>query len=134
MLDLASLHRHASRVLPAALQTTGVLLRDATPARIAGLLLPLRHVRRGSLRFVLAGSTMARLANAPSASLQQARQPRDPACPGYGPWRVHGEGRGVRYVSQRLDGRAVLCVIPARQLLVYAWHDRPLPESRGDRD
>ena len=133
MLDLASLYRRASRVLPAALQTSGLLLREATPARIARLLLPLGHVRRGSLRFVLAAATLERLAHSPGACLQQARQPRDRACPGYGPWQAYGQGRGLRYVSQRRDGHAALCLLPARRLLVYAWDDRRAIR-RLDRD
>ncbi len=133
MLDLASLHRRASRVLPAALQTSGLLLREATSARIARLLLPLGHVRRGSLRFVLAGATVERVARSPIACLQQARQPRDPARPGYGPWQAYGQGPGLRYVSQRLDGHAALCLLPARRLLVYAWDDRRVL-LRLDRD
>lgn len=133
MLDLPALHRRARRVLPECLHTCGLVLHEATPARIASLLLPLRHVRRGSLRFRLAPESLAALATAPLAYLRDAVEAREGlGCRrgrlAYGPWQMHGTAGARRFVSRSRDGRAALCVIPARRLAVYAWNDR----RRGD--
>lgn len=133
MLDLSTLHRRARRVLPECLRTSTVLVgADAGEAGLAALLLPLRHVRRGSLWFRLAPETVDRLRREPQACLQDALRAREglgrhraPLL--YRPWWAMASAPWPWFATASRDGRVRLWLLPVQGLAIYAWDDRAGP-------
>ena len=101
MLDLATLHRRASKVLPEVIQTSGVVAADKDPHALAALLFPLRRKSGGSLRFQLSAATLKAMATVPLAYLENATHARQglgrrQAPSPYRPWRkALAPGRAV---------------------------------------
>ncbi|MEL1264988.1 hypothetical protein [Pseudoxanthomonas putridarboris] len=131
MLDVATLHRRACRVLPEKIQTCGVLAGAMDEPRLAVLLLPLARRRQGGIAYRLAAATLAALAADPLAYLQDAYRAREglgrriaPLL--YGAWRQVGHGGMACFHTVSRDGRASLALLPARKRAVYAWNDHGL--------
>lgn len=132
MLDIPTLHRRASRVLPASLRTRGVLNPACTPRELAALLLPLQHRHRGSLWFRLAEDTTQRLCEDTEAGLRDAQVARaglarhaEPMQ--YQRWQVVATAPHPIYRTCSRDRRACLWLLPTQALLVYAWDDAMPP-------
>ena len=143
MLDLATLHRRASKVLPEVIQTSGVVAADKDPHALAALLFPLRRKSSGSLRFQLSAATLKAMATEPLAYLENATRARQglgrrQAPFTYRPWRralvpgmavpharngKEGTGSCVVYFTSKSDGKALLMVIPELRMAVYLWND-----------
>ncbi|HVK50845.1 MAG TPA: hypothetical protein VM469_03795 [Pseudoxanthomonas sp.] len=132
MLDQATLHRRASRVLPANLRTRGVVIEAESMADLAELLLPLRHRPRGSLCFRLDEATAQRLREDPEASLREApiaraglaRHARPMS---YGQWTPVASTPQPIYAARSQDQHACLWLLPMAALLIYAWDDAASP-------
>lgn len=138
MLDPATLHRLATRVLPSGLRTQQVIGMPADESALAALLLPLRHVHRGSLWFRLAEETRAALAADPLACLQEAVVAREGlgrrrARMAYAPWTAVTASPPPVYATHSIDERVRLWLIPATGVLVYAWDDRGMRQRRATR-
>ena len=143
MLDLATLHRRASKVLPEVIQTSGVVQAAHDPRALAALLFPLRRKSNGSLRFQLSATTLQAMATDPLVYLEQATQARQglgrrqapftyrhwrkALVPGMAisPARNEKEGTGycVVYFTSKSAGKALLLVIPDLRLAIYLWND-----------
>jgi hypothetical protein len=143
MLDLPTLHRRASKVLPEVIQTSGVVQAAHDPHALAALLFPLRRKSSGSLRFQLSSATLKAMATDPLTYLEQATQARQglgrrQAPFTYRHWRkalIPGmaishtgnerkcTGSCVVYFTSKSDGKALLLVIPDLRLAVYLWND-----------
>ena len=135
MVTADTLHKRATRVLPQVIQTSGVLLADNAESEIATLLFPLRRKSSGSVMFRLSAQTIANLSDNPAGYLTQATCARQGmgrhARPfTYRPWRkaVLPVGRLDAaplevYFTTKTDGKALLVLVPAERLLVYAWND-----------
>ncbi|MDR7069040.1 hypothetical protein J2X02_001891 [Pseudoxanthomonas japonensis] len=128
MLDLATVHRRARRVLPARIDTSRVVLATAGPARLAALLLPLGHRHRGTVLFELSPSTRQALDARALMFLQDACVAREglgrhglPLA--YEAWRPMHSGEAVGFITRSRDGRACLQLDPAQGLALYAWDD-----------
>jgi hypothetical protein len=137
MLDLATLHRRACRVLPDKIDTDAVLLDAADDRQLAALLLPFSHRRRGCLVFRLSATTLRSLASRAALYLQDACRAREglgrrtrPLT--YAAWTQEGPGPASRFRTYSVDGRADLCLLPAAASAVYVWDDRGL-EREGMR-
>jgi hypothetical protein len=129
MLDAATLHRRARRVLPDKIQTCGIVTDAVDPARLASLLLPLGHRRRGAILFELSSVTRSVLAARSLAFLQDALTAREGlarrAAPlAYHAWQAVSQGAFVGFRTTSRDGRASLWLAPCAGLAVYAWDDR----------
>lgn len=130
MLDVATVHKRARRVLPEVLATSGVLLEDRSPGGLAALLFPLRRKSSGSVAFRLSIDTAAALQADPwnfLASAIEARETlgRHGSRPTYRPWRAvrTTNADAVAYFTSTIDGRASLAVIPSERLAIYLWRD-----------
>ena len=82
MIDPATLHRRARRVLPEKIGTDAVIVEAMDDATLTMLLAPLAHRRRGCLLFRLSSQTIAALVARAAGYLQDARQARE----GLGRW------------------------------------------------
>lgn len=151
MLDLSTLHRRATKVLPEVIQTSGVVPASEEPGALAALLFPLRRKSSGSLRFRLSAMVIEAMAADPLAYLEQALRARQglgrlqtPFA--YRPWRKASiprlapsnaradstrTGSCAVYFTTKSDGRALLLVVPEMRLAIYLWndHDAPLLED-----
>jgi len=145
MVTAGALHKRATRVLPEVIETSGVLLPDSGESGIAALLFPLRRKSSGSLVFRISAQSLAKLSSNPDGYLMQATCAREGigrhAKPfAYRPWRkavvpfgcMHVEKRhpgqefapGVEvYFTMKMDGKALLVLIPEDRMLFYVWHD-----------
>ncbi|GGD38942.1 hypothetical protein [Pseudoxanthomonas indica] len=130
MLDQATLHRRASRVLPASLRTRGLLTEAQSTADLAELLLPLWHRPRGSLWFRLDEVIAQRLRDDPLACLREAPVARaglarhaPPRT--YEAWQPVASTPQAIYAARSQDQHACLWLLPAAALLIYAWDDAP---------
>ena len=128
MLDLATLHRRACRVLPPRIDTCRVVLDVAGEAGLTALLLPLRHRHRGTIAFELSSSTRQALDACPLVFLQDACVAREGlarhgAPLAYEPWRPLPQGSSNGFITRSRDGRVRLQLDPARGLALYAWED-----------
>ena len=128
MLDLPTLHRRASRVLPASLRTRGVLTQSESPRDLAALLLPLRHTPRGSVWFRLEDATARAWREDPAHCLDsnvvaRAGLGRHASPMRYRDWDVVAAAPSAIYRAQSRDRRARLWVLPAQGLVVYDWDD-----------
>ncbi len=128
MLDVETVHRRASRVLPEVVRTSGVLVEDASECGLAALLLPLRRKPSGVVAFLLSEATMRDLQGDALAFLRSATRAR--AALGrfakpfdYRPWRALGLECGAAYFTSRRDGRAWIVLLPAECLAIYGWRD-----------
>jgi len=135
MLDLATLHRRACRVLPDKIETDAVLLDDTDDRQLAALLLPLSHRQRGCLVFRLSSWTLRALTSRAALHLQDACQAREglgrrtrPLT--YAAWTQEGTGPALRFHTYSEDGHAGLCLLPAAASAVYVWDDRGLVRAR----
>lgn len=135
MIDLPTLHRRASRVLPANLQTRAVLTGARSLGEMAQLLLPLWRQRRGSVWFRLDEATARELCEHPEQGLRQARTAR--AALGrqtqplqYARWRSVAAAPQPIYRTHTRDHRAWLWLLPQQGLLVYAWDDAAATPAR----
>ena len=128
MLDIESVHRRASRVLPVVVRTCGVLVGDASERGLATLLLPLRRQPSGVVAFTLSQVTLRELQGDALGFLQSATQAR--AALGrfaepfdYRPWRALELEAGSAYFTAKRDGRAWIVLLPVERLAVYGWRD-----------
>lgn len=132
MLDLATLHRRACRVLPPQIDTCRIVLDVAGEAGLMALLLPLGHRHRGTILFELSSSTRQALGTCPLVLLQNACVAREGlarhgAPLAYEAWRPLPQGSSNGFITRSRDGRVRLQLDPAQGLALYAWDDR-----RGD--
>ena len=128
MLNVETLHRRARRVLPEIVQTSCVLVEDASEASLAALLLPLRRKASGVVRFRLSEATLRQLRDDAPGCLHAATQARAPlgrfAEPfDYRPWRSIPLGGEVAYFTSQREGQAWILLLPAERLAVYGWRD-----------
>lgn len=128
MLDLATLHRRARRVLPLQIDTCRVVLDVAGEAGLTALLLPLRHRHRGTIAFELSSSTRQALDACPLVFLQDACVAREGlarhgAPLAYEAWQPLPQGSSNGFITRSRDGRVRLQLDPARGLALYAWDD-----------
>lgn len=136
MLDQDTLHRRASRVLPASLRTRGLLTEAQSTPELAELLLPLWHRPRGSLWFRLDEEVAGRLRD---ASVDQLREPlvaraglaRHAAPMTYEGWTPVASTPQPIYAARSRDQHACLWLLPMAALLVYAWDDTPCAKVRA---
>jgi hypothetical protein len=136
MLDQATLHRRACRVLPANLGTRGLLTQAQSTAELAGLLLPLWHRPRGSLGFRLDEATTRRWLEDPQSNLREppvaraglARHARPLA---YEAWTPVASMPQPIYVARTRDQHACLWLLPMAALVIYAWDDGPCATVRA---
>lgn len=129
MLDVATVHRRARRVLPAQVHTRGVVLYACDAPTLCALLMPLAHRRSGRIVFRLEDDTLHALASRPMALLHAATQAREGLHPRvapfeYAPWCAMQHDGAACFLTARRDGRATLALWPAQQQAVYAWNDR----------
>ena len=134
MIDPATLHRRARRVLPEKIGTDAVIVEAMDDATLTMLLAPLAHRRRGCLLFRLSSQTIAALVARAAGYLQDARQAREglgrwtrPLT--YTEWRSQGLGASQRFDTRSDDGRAALCLLPAAACAMYVWDDRGLQHT-----
>ena len=134
MIDPATLHRRARRVLPEKIGTDAVIVEAMDDATLTMLLAPLAHRRRGCLLFRLSSQTIAALVARAAGYLQDARQAREglgrwtrPLT--YTAWRSQGQGASQLFDTRSDDGRAALCLLPAAACAVYVWDDRGLQHT-----
>ncbi len=128
MLDVETVHRRASRILPEVVKTSGVRIRDASERGLAALLMPLRRKPSGVVVFTLSEATMRdlredalgflRAATRARAALGRFAEPFD-----YRPWRALELEAGTAYFTAKRDGRAWIVLLPAERLAVYGWRD-----------
>lgn len=109
MLDLATVHRRARRVLPLQIETRRVVLDAAGEEALASLLLPMGHRQRGSIVFELSDDTLCALKARSLTFLQDARTAR--------------EGLGRRSVPMAYDAWQPVVAYPARGFVTTS-HDR----------
>lgn len=128
MLDVGTLHRRASRILPEVVQTSGVLVEDASERGLAALLLPLRRKPSGVVAFTLSEATLRDLRGDALGFLHAATRAR--AVPGrfaepfdYRPWRALELDGATAYFTSQRDGRAWIVLLPAERLAIYGWRD-----------
>lgn len=129
MLDLASLHRRARRVLPPPVESSEVVVDACDASTLCALLLPLRHRRQGRIVFRLAPDTVRGLGRKPLDYLQDAVRAREGlgrrrTPMRYTAWRQGGGDGGACFYAYSLDGRAALVLLPASAMAIYAWDDR----------
>ena len=128
MLNVETVHRRASRVLPEVVRTSGVLVGDISECGLAALLLPLRRKSSGVVAFNLSKATLCELQADPLGFLQSATRARAAlgrfAAPfDYRPWRaLELEGDRAYFTSQK-DGRAWIVLLPAERQVIYGWRD-----------
>ncbi|WAC64527.1 hypothetical protein OVA13_07160 [Pseudoxanthomonas sp. SL93] len=137
MLDVATLHRRARRVLPDKIQTRGVVIDAVDEKRLAALLLPLGRCRRGAILFELSSATLSALATRSLAFLQDALTAREglarQAAPlAYHAWQAVSQGAFEGFRTTSRDGRASLWLAPCAGLAMYAWDDRGLAAPTQD--
>lgn len=128
MLDVETVHRRASRILPEVVKTSGVRIGDASERGLAALLMPLRRKPSGVVAFTLSEATMRdlredalgflRAATRARAALGRFAEPFD-----YRPWRALALEAGTAYFTAKRDGRAWIVLLPAERLAVYGWRD-----------
>ena len=128
MLDLATVHRRACRVLPLQIGTCRVLLDAAGEAGLATLLLPLRHRHRGSIVFELSGDTRSALREQSLEFLQDARMAREgfgrrSAPLHYDAWAPVAGCPANGFITTSRDRRACLRLDAYCGLAIYAWDD-----------
>jgi hypothetical protein len=144
MLDHFTLHRRAVKVLPPAIQTSGVVAAD-DPCALAKLLFPLRRKSSGALVYRLTEEAVSAMANEPLIYLRDAVQAREGlsrrrAPFAYRDWRKAmlpagwanawlpkaiepAPGATEACFTVKTDGKALLIVIPAQRLAFYLWCD-----------
>ncbi len=130
MLNAEAVHKRASRVLPEALATSGVLLEDESPSGLAALLFPLRRKSSGAVAFHLSAETVDALRTDPWNFLEAALEAREKlsrhgARSAYRPWRsarMPDPGEAAYFTSKN-DGMASIVVIPSELIAVYLWRD-----------
>jgi len=144
MLDHFTLHRRATKVLPPAIRTSGVVADDDSYA-LAKLLYPLRRRSSGVLVYRLAEEAALAMADDPLAYLKDAVQAREGLSRrrtpfAYRGWRkvvlpsgwtatwlpgaAHMLSRATEaYFTAKTDGKALLVVIPTLRLTFYVWCD-----------
>ncbi|WP_454831580.1 hypothetical protein [Pseudoxanthomonas wuyuanensis] len=131
MLDLQTLHRRASRVLPKRLHTRALMSDVDAADRLATIRLLIRRSPIGTIRFRLAQETLAGLAQAPMEYLREATMAREglgrrqPPLR-YRPWKAVAASHQKGFVTCTVDGRATLWLLLGQQLAVYGWNDRGL--------
>jgi len=128
MLDLATLHRRARRVLPLQIDTCRVVLDAAGEAGLAALLLPLRHRHCGSIVFELSRDTVSVLRARSLAFLQDARTAREglgrrSAPLAYDAWRPMAAHPASGFITTSRDRHACLRLDLRGGLAIYAWDD-----------
>ncbi|MBD9477991.1 hypothetical protein [Pseudoxanthomonas sp. PXM02] len=128
MLDLATLHRRARRVLPAQIDTRRVVLDAAGEAGLAALLLPLRHRHRGSIVFELSRGTLSALREGSLRFLQEARTAREglgrrSAPLVYDAWQPVAARPATGFITTSRDRHACLRLDTRGGLAIYAWDD-----------
>jgi hypothetical protein len=132
MLDLATLHRRARRVLPHQIDTCRVVLDAAGEAGLAGLLLPLRHRHCGSIVFELSRGTLSALRERSLTFLQDARTAREGlgrrrAPLSYDAWEPMAACPASGFVTTSRDRHACLRLDTRCGLAIYAWDDTAFP-------
>lgn len=130
MLDLATLHRRARRVLPAQIDTCRVVLDATGEARLAALLLPLAHRHRGSIVFELSHGTLSALREGALGFLQEARTAREglgrrSAPLVYDVWQAVAACPANGFITTSRDRHARLRLDISGGLVIYAWDDAP---------
>ena len=147
MLDLSTLHRRATKVLPEVIQTSGVVPASEEPGALAALLFPLRRKSSGSLRFRLSATAIDAMAPDPLAYLEQALRARQGLGRRQAPflyrrWRKASipvmniaDARmpprpesGAVYFTSKSDGKALLLVVPDLRMALYLWNDHDAPQ------
>ena len=158
MIGLHTLHRRAARVLPAALQTSEVLLPPLSQRELVALALPLRHRHSGAIGFRLSPATALAMRESSRAWFGMATRAREgigrrAEALVYRPWRslrlvlpesampqagdapsdMRQDEPVEVHVTHSVDGRARLLVIPSLRLAMYSWRDRQPSHRRRDR-
>jgi hypothetical protein len=128
MLDLATVHRRARRVLPLQIGTCRVLLDAAGEAGLATLLLPLWHRHRGSIVFELSGDTRSALREQSLEFLQDARMAREglgrrSAPLRYDAWEPVAACPASGFITTSRDRHACLRLDLRCGLAIYTWDD-----------
>ncbi len=133
-MNRISIHRRAQQLLPAGIETSGLLQFGMLPGQMEGMLLD--SLFGGDA----GGIVVLRLANHTAAAIQrqglvffaQAQQARAGllrhAPARYGHWRQvrGGAGQGAAgaspmYAAATLDAQAWLAVLPVERLVLYGW-------------
>lgn len=142
MVNVQTLHRLATRVLPEVVQTSGVSAAPEDPHALAALLFPLRRKSSGCLRFLLSPPVIEAMASDPLVFLEHALRARQglgrrQAPFRYRPWRrafipymasgASGEPVGEVYFTCKEDGKALLLVAPGMRMAFYLWNDHDAP-------
>lgn len=142
---MQTLHQRAQRVLPAAIQTTALLLQGGADVARAALLPPLRRHRGGALLMRLAEPAAHALRCAPWRFLQGATCARAALSrrgypQQYHPWRamrvtaqwiaatcgvppICQPGYPRVFFTSSIDGRALLVVVADAMCVTYRWRD-----------
>ena len=145
-MNRVSIHRRAQRLLPAQIQTSGLLHFGTSPGQVEGVLLGsvFDCDTQGVIVLRLAGQTAVAIQRQGLAFFEQAHVARaglQRALPAhYGQWqRVVLEGvrghpaeqgvprdagtdwNGSAYFAGSRDRRAWLAVLPVERLVVYGW-------------
>ncbi len=128
MLDLATLHRRACRVLPLQIGTCRVVLDAAGEEALASLLLPMGHRHRGDIVFELSGDTLSALRARSLGFLQDARTAREGlgrrrAPVVYDAWQPVAACRATGFITTSRDRHACLRLDMRGGLAIYAWDD-----------
>lgn len=136
MLDYATLHRRACRVLPRQLDTCRVVLDATGEAGLAALLLPLRHRHRGSIVFELSCETLAALGGRALQFLQEVRMAREglgrrSAPLSYDAWQPVSACPMSGFTTDSRDRHVRLRLDLRRGVVIYAWDDGAFPYHAG---
>ncbi|MGH8053480.1 MAG: hypothetical protein ACREP4_06140 [Stenotrophomonas sp.] len=143
-MNRVSIHRRAQRLLPAAIETNGLLHFGTSPGQLEEVLLGSMFdcTAQGLMVLRLAGQTAVAIQRQGLAFFEQAHvaraglQQQVPAH--YGVWRrlaLDGEDfaevvvssdamtawRGSGFIAASVDKRAWLAVLPVERLVVYGW-------------
>jgi hypothetical protein len=144
MLDHFTLHRRATKVLPLAIRTSGVVADD-DPHALAKLLFPLRRKSSGVLVYRLTEEAVSAMADDPLVYLKDAVQAREGLSRQRAPFVYRDWRKAVlpsgwttawlpkapralpsvaeAYFTAKTDNKALLVVIPVQRLAFYVWCD-----------
>ncbi len=133
-MNRVSIHRRAQQLLPADIQTSGVLQFGMKPGQVEGMLLDslFGGHAQGVVVMRLAGATAVAIQRLGLAFFERAHVARaglwKQARTKYGQWQRLDEGNavapvrmGAGYLAGTLDGQAWLAVLPVERLVVYGW-------------
>ncbi|MCD9087646.1 hypothetical protein [Stenotrophomonas sp. SY1] len=133
-MNRVSIHRRAQQLLPADIETSGLLQFGMSPGEVEDMLLDslFGSDAHGVVVLRLAGATAVAIQRQGLAFFEQAHVARaglpHQSPTRYGPWQqVQLENtldwKGAAYFAAALGGQAWLAVLPIERLVVYGWLD-----------